>query len=179
MDLMAEAGSDIRRIPKILVSGPQTAAELERHLIKADVVPAADFGSKGLLAAAGQCIRAGSRVLRLASDRSGPEITDGLRAFGAEVTDCVLYRNEVIRHTRLPVFDDVIFLSASAVDSFVSQWGADVLTGRTVVAIGEPTAFALGKRNAKVDISPREASIASSIRALALFRTRISIEEIA
>lgn len=178
MELMAEAGADIRRIPGIMVSGPQTAAELERHLIKADVVPTADFGSKGLLATAGQHIKAGSRVLRLASDRSGSDITDGLRALGALVTDCTLYRNEVIKHARLPAFDDAMFLSASAVDSFIFQWGSDVLTDKTVVAIGEPTALALRKRNAKVDVSPHEASIPSSIRALALFRVRKAMEEI-
>jgi uroporphyrinogen-III synthase len=59
------------------------------------------------------------------------------------------------------------FASASAVEVYDQQWGADSLKGVLVVAIGKPTLAALTKRGIVVDLVPPEATVESSMEALA------------
>jgi uroporphyrinogen-III synthase len=83
----------------------------------------------------------------LRSAKAGDEVAEALRAAGAEVEDEVLYDNiPVVRDAakeRLPDFDAVFFASASAVEAFLAEYGAETLTGRRVLVIGKPTREAL------------------------------------
>jgi uroporphyrinogen III methyltransferase/synthase len=104
--------------------GPTTAAELARRGVKADAVPARARGTE--LAAAMEGVQAvsGRRVLVARATAGGPELTEQLRARGAEVDELDVYRtvegpessrralNEALADPRLRT---VVFASGSAV----------------------------------------------------------------
>ncbi len=67
-----------------------------------------------------------------------------LKHAGAKVDDMVLYDNEFCAPAdKLPPFDDVFFASASAVESFLAQYGASKLRGKGLYVMGAPTRAAL------------------------------------
>ncbi len=176
-ELLRRADIDVRSVPKLVSCGGGTSLALREAGFRADIEPAADFGADGLLDVLRPLVKPGLRVLRLRSDKAGPDIADGLRTRGAAVEDCVLYRNEPVRHDEAPEFDDVFFASASSVEVFDSQWGMERLRGKTIAAIGQPTLAALKKRGAAADIVGPEATVESTISALAEFRTREALME--
>ena len=92
-----------------------------------------------------------------------------MRKLGAEVDDFIIYKNEQIVHKELPDFDAVFFASASGVESFIGQWGAVALSGKTITVIGLPTADALKLHNFEPDVLAQEATIAGAIQSLAEF----------
>jgi uroporphyrinogen-III synthase len=105
--------------------------------------------------------------LRLRSEKAGTLLADVLREKGATVEEAVLYTNEWIRYEKLPVFDAVFFASASAVESFCGQFGADALKDKVIVAIGKPTEAALAKAGYKAQIIGDEATVEGAITSLA------------
>jgi uroporphyrinogen III methyltransferase / synthase len=139
---------------------------LEKIGLGCDLMPENDFSGKGLLETAAPVVK-GQRVLRLRSQKAGTGLADGLRAAGAEVDDAVLYENRFIEYDRCPEFDCVFFASASAVESFVSQWGADALSGKTVLAIGDPTRTALAAAGREADVTGKMATVEKSLFELA------------
>ena len=64
------------------------------------------------------------------------------------VDDVVLYDNLPVRRDGMPLppCDAVFFASASAVESYVGQYGADSLSRKEVHVIGAPTRRALPPR---------------------------------
>lgn len=178
MELADEAALDLRALPKLLVSGPGTARELRRRHLSADAGPGADFGSADIVEAARPLIAPGTKVLRLRSDQAGTRLADSLRALGAAVEDCVLYRNEPVAYGRMPAFDAVFFASGSAVRAFASLWGTGPLASATVLAIGQQTAAVLGENGVEPDIIGPEATVGASISALAAAWVGESLEEI-
>jgi uroporphyrinogen-III synthase len=166
--LLREAGADLRRLPRVMVTGPGTAAALEQELgVRADLQPAADFGAAGIVEAVAPLLESGRPVLRLRSDKAGGALAAALRARGIEADDLVLYRNEPVAHAERPEFDDVFFASASAVEAFASLWGVVALEGRTVAAIGAPTAAALQRLGRQADVLGYEATVEGALDALA------------
>ena len=139
-ELLRALAIDVRELPKIMVSGPGCAQALASYCVSPDLGPETDFGAAGLVAAAATTVQPGERVLRLKSDRAPATLSDGLRAIKAEVTECVLYRNQAVEQPELLEFDAVLFLSSSAVDGFVDRWGTGPLADTVIVAIGPPTA---------------------------------------
>ncbi len=176
LGMLGEAGADLRALPRIMASGPGTARELRKAVLRPDVEPGADFGAGGIAELAASVIEPGARILRFRSDAAGPSLAESLSARGAAVEDCVLYRNEPVAYDRLPAFDAAFFASGSAVRAFASQWGADALAGRTVLVIGEPTAAALRREGLKPDVVSPEATVEASIFALAVACVRESLE---
>ncbi|MBA4386619.1 MAG: hypothetical protein C0404_01490 [Verrucomicrobia bacterium] len=174
--LMDHSGASLRTLPGIIVCGPGTAAELGKYRIIPDAAPDSDFGVNGLRDIAGSFVKPGQKVLRLRSDKAGPEVADFLRTLGAEVNDCLLYRNEPVRYDSLPAFDAVFFASASAVEVFISQWGRDALRGRTIAVIGRPTERGLEEHGLCSDAVGREATVESCITALAERYVRQALE---
>lgn len=167
LSMLHASDMDIRTLPRLMVAGAGTAAALREHHLHADCTPTTAFGTEGLLEQARAVIYTGSRVLRLRSERAGSGVSDGLRALGAVVTDCVLYRNEAWRHAELPAYDGVFFASASGVESFCAQWSASALAGKCISAIGQPTAAALhaaGIADVRVGV---EATVEGGLIALA------------
>lgn len=176
-ELLKKAGVDLRSVPKLVSCGGGTSQEMRSLGLSADIEPVSDFSANGLLNTVKQMILPGTRILRLRSDKAGPDLADALRGMGAQVEDCLLYRNEPILHADRPEFDDVYFASASAVEVFDQQWGMQALAGRFVVAIGKPTHAALKRRGVTADMVPPEATVESSIDSLALHYVRLALAQ--
>lgn len=166
-ELLRSAWIDLRRVPKIVTCGGGTSKELRSLGLAADLEPAADFSADSLLKTVAPQVKPGLRVLRLRSDKAGPALAEALRAMGAVVDDCVLYRNLPVKHAEQPDFEAAFFASASAVEVYDRQWGAASLKGKFVAAIGKPTLAALKQCGIAADLVPPEATVESSIEALA------------
>jgi uroporphyrinogen III methyltransferase/synthase len=165
--LMREAGADLRTLPKIAVAGPGTAGEFRAHGIAPELTPDREFGAAGILAAVRRAIPAGAAILRLRSAAAGAGLAQALIAAGYRATDCILYRNETIRPSRLPAFDAVFFASASAVGAFLSCQSANALAGKAVVAMGQPTLDALERQGVRGALTPPTATVDAAIETLA------------
>lgn len=176
-DLLRQTGTDIRLLPKLVTCGGGTSQAFREMGVTVDIEPAENFGAEGLLRTLETLVTDRTRVLRLRSDKAGTALAEGLREFGAEVDDCILYHNEPIAYDYEPDFDSVFFASASAVEVYDSHWGTDSLKGKTIVAIGQPTLRALKKRDITVDLVGPEATVESSIEALAEYCVKLSIAE--
>ena len=150
----ANCTCDLRRLGAFYTCGAGTDAELRRHGVSSDVLPAKDFSAAGLVAEIKKLDLRGKRVLRLRSAKAGTNVARALRRAGAEVDDVVLYANRACAPEGvLPPFDDVFFASASAVESFLARYGAGALRGKGVFVMGGPTRAALPKRySAKAQI---------------------------
>lgn len=177
IEIMDQAGTDARKVPKLMACGPGTARAMRKFRLIPDAEPPADFGAQGLRPMAGRLIPAGARVLRLRSDKAGGELATALRQTGAVVEDCILYRNERLTYDALPVFDAVFFASGSAVEAFHALWGKDALPGKTILAIGQPTLAILKTYGLAADVVSPEATVEASLAALAGMYVRKTLEE--
>lgn len=167
MEIVKRQQIDYRSIPKIMVCGRGTADEFADYGLQVDAQPAGVFSAKALAALAKETLQPGETVLRIRSDKAGPELANAVRETGAEVEDAIIYDNERIDHDELPDFEVVFFASASGVESFINQWGTAPLAGKTILVIGQPTARALEKHRLHPDIIAREATIPGAITSLA------------
>jgi uroporphyrinogen III methyltransferase/synthase len=174
-DLLRSAWIDLRSVPTLVTCGGGTSKQLWSYGLCADIEPASDFSAYGLMKTLGPLMKPGLRILRLRSDKAGPELAQSLRALGAIVDDCMLYRNLPMPHAERPDFEAVFFASASAVEAYDGQWGAASLKGRLVVAIGAPTLAALEKCGVVADLVPPTATVESSMKTLAEHFTRLSL----
>jgi uroporphyrinogen-III synthase len=139
-----------RRLPEIWTCGAGTDAELCKYGLKSDIVPPDDFSANGLISRLKQegARLKGKKVLRLRSAKASRIVAAAIRRMGAKVDDVVLYSNEpVVRDgVALPGCDAVFFASSSAVESFLTQYGAKTLAGMEIYVIGEPTRNVLPPR---------------------------------
>lgn len=138
---------DRRKLPQFWTCGAGTDAALRRQGLSSDILPADDFSAKGLIARLRQegPRLEEMRVLRLRSAKAGRAVAAAIRRLGAVVDDVVLYDNLPVRRDGMPLppCDAVFFASASAVESYVGQYGADSLSRKEVHVIGAPTRCAL------------------------------------
>ncbi len=167
MEIVQTQKLDYRTLPKIMVCGRGTAAEFAEYGLRADAQPDSNFSAEALIELANQILKPGEKVLRVRSDKAGPDLAEAVRQTGAKVDDIIIYDNEAILHEELPDFDAVFFASASGVESFIAQWGADSLADKTTVVIGKPTAQALEQHHLTADIVASESTIPGAIHALA------------
>jgi uroporphyrinogen III methyltransferase/synthase len=168
--MLSEAHVDLRRLPKILVAGPATAAILAAAGIFADLVADPPYGVAGLRGRIAKEIRPGQRILRLRSELADTTLADLLADAGAKVDDAVLYRNRPPTPPRpLPDFDAILFASDSAVKRFHEAYGAEPLHGKMAGVIGEPTRRALAAIDARPSLvaMPRESTSEAMVDALA------------
>ena len=170
MESARASGVDLRRLPKLMACGPGSVAAFKSHGVKPELSPPMDYSAEGLASLMGDLSFAGQRVLRLRSEKAGSLLADVLRQRGAAVDDVQLYVNEPVRYERLPDFDAVFFASASAVEVFFRNHACASLTGKTVVAIGKPTAAALAAAGREPDVLPAEQTVEGAIDALARCR---------
>ncbi len=177
-DLLRAMRHDLRQLPKLMVSGPGTAAAVAQELgIIPDLQPPADFGAAGVEQFASALTGTGKPILRIRSDKAGTDLTDTLKKLGLDVHDLLIYKNEFIRYPALPVFDAVFFASASAVEAFVAQWGVGALAGRTIVAIGKPTEVALQQAGLRADVLGFTATVEGALTALAAHNVNAVLRE--
>ncbi len=177
IDALRQSGSDLRTIPRIIVSGPATARELLGYGLNAALCPESDYGAKGLQAAVGSQLSKGDKILRLRSDQAGPNLTNALCDMGAEVTDEILYRNKPVLHDELPAFDMVFFASGSAVQAFADQWSVAGLQEKHLVAMGPPTAEVLKNIGVQKVSVPESATIENAMLTLASRLVAETIED--
>jgi len=164
------SGADLRSLPSIMACGPGTLRELLAVGLTADAVPSSGFGAEGLLTLAQERIPKDAKVLRVRSDKAGPSLATKLREQGVAVDDVCIYRNEAVAGGELPLFDTVFFASSSSVSAFTDVWGIDPLAGKTVLAIGHPTATALESAGVAGSLVSPEATVADAIACLAADR---------
>lgn len=167
MEIVRTQSLDYRSIPQIMVCGRGTAEELEKFGLFADAQPEGSFSAESIKTLARQTIKPHERILRIRSDKAGPDLANALRETGAEVKDLIIYGNARVNHPTLPDFDSVFFASASGVESFIGQWGLNALEGKTLLVIGQPTAKALEKNGLSPEVIAREATIQGGIESLA------------
>jgi uroporphyrinogen III methyltransferase/synthase len=167
MEIVDYRKIDFRTIPKIMVCGRGTAAEFEEYGIRVDAQPEASFSADALIALAGKITQPGEKILRLRSDKAGSALAEALRELALDVDDTVIYDNVRVDYEELPEFDVVFFASASGAESLIGQWGVEVLSGKTIVVIGKPTAEALSRFGLQPDVVAREATVPGAIQSLA------------
>ena len=140
----ASCPCDRRELPEFFTCGAGTDAELRKYGVSSDVMPAEDFSADGLIAEIRDMDLRGRHILRLRSAKAGSAVARALKRAGAKVDDVILYDNEFCASAdKLPPFDDVFFASASAVESFLTQYGAAKLRGKGIYVMGAPTRAAL------------------------------------
>ena len=164
---MDAAEHDLRRVPQLMTCGPGTADVLRAARLVPDLMPTTAYGREGLLQTARTTLKPGQRVLRLRSQKAGEKLARELTGLGAEVTDCVLYKNEPIPYDECPSCEAVFFASASAVEHFVSRGFSGRLQQAVIAAIGHPTAQALEQNGIHVDVTAAPSTVPGAIRGLA------------
>ena len=126
---------DVRKLPKILCCGPGTARVLRQARVTPDAQPTSAFHTQGVLEEAKRKIAKGSRVLRVRSDRAGERLAVALREAGFAVDDVMISENEVLQ-VEHPACDAIVFASASAVDAYIEQFGAERLKDKRIGIMG-------------------------------------------
>jgi uroporphyrinogen III methyltransferase/synthase len=172
-------GRDVRELATVRLAaiGPETAAELERRMLRPAVVPR-EYRAEGLAAAlAGEDLR-GRRVLLPRAAGARAVLPDTLAARGATVDEVIAYRaipppDADVSGLRAALtagsLDALTFTSSSTVRHFVELVGRDVVTmlGRTVVAcIGPVTAASARELGLPVHVCPADYTAAALATAL-------------
>jgi uroporphyrinogen III methyltransferase/synthase len=157
---------DVRTLPRILCCGEGTAAALALFRVRPDAMPAGEFSSDGVLRTARESLPTSARICRLRSDRAGPRLSEQFRQTFRAVDDVVVCRNRPVS-CEPPDFDAVFFASASAVDSFVTQFGTGALADKDAFVIGARDAAALRKHGVAASVAPRRATVEDAVAAYA------------
>jgi uroporphyrinogen III methyltransferase/synthase len=163
---------DVRALAAVRLAaiGPETAAELERRLLRPAVVPA-DYRAEGLLDALGADVVRGRRILLPRAAGARAVLPAELRARGATVDEVEAYRavpppdaDAVPLRVALAAgeIDALTFTSSSTVTNFAAMLGTAALAPlarapRPVVAcIGPVTADTARELGLRVDVVPAE-----------------------
>jgi len=165
---------------RLAAIGPETAAQLERRLLRV-AVTAEDYRAEGLVAAlAGEDMR-GRRVLLPRAAGARPVLPEALRARGAQVDEVVAYRalppagadvTGLTAALEAGSVDAITFTSSSTVRNFVALLGRPatarlLANGRPAVAcIGPVTAATARDLGLRVDVMPAAYTAAALAAAL-------------
>ncbi len=178
----AAARRDVRELAAVRLAaiGPETAAELERRLLRPRLLPD-DYRAEGLLAAfAGEDLR-GRRVLLPRAAGARAILPDTLVARGAQVHEVTAYRavppadadiDGLREALAAGTVDALTFTSSSTVRNFVALLGRDdaralIRSGRPVVAcIGPVTAETARELGLTVDVVPARYTVPALAEAL-------------
>jgi uroporphyrinogen III methyltransferase/synthase len=172
-------GTDLRILKgvNICAVGPKTAEALERHGLKADLIPT-EFKAEGVLAALGGVQVKGRRFLIPRAKVARELIPEKLRELGAEVTVATAYENvrpaaDVERVKKLfteKKIAAVTFTSSSTVHNFGEMLGQkeykSLLNGVAVACIGPVTARTAEEYGMKIDVMPKEYTIPALVEAM-------------
>jgi uroporphyrinogen III methyltransferase/synthase len=175
----AAPGRDVRELVTVRLAaiGPETAAELDRRLLRPAVVPR-EYRAEGLLdALAGEDLR-GRRILLPRAAGARPVLPDTLAARGATVDEVIAYRavsppDADVAGLRAALaagsIDALTFTSSSTVRHFVELVGQGTVAtlDRIVVAcIGPVTAETARDAGLRVQVCPRDYTAAALAAAL-------------
>jgi uroporphyrinogen III methyltransferase / synthase len=148
---------------RVAAIGPGTAAELERHGIRADIVPERSV-AESLLEAMPD-VR-GERVLVARAAEARDVLPDGLRERGAEVDVLALYDTvaEPLDPAALDGATYVTFTSSSTVRFFLE--GGGLVGAARVVSIGPVTSTTLREHGIEPDVEAAQHDIDGLVRAI-------------
>ena len=180
-DALASRGGDARAFgrARLAAIGPATAAALERHGLRADVM-GEEFRGEGLAASMLAAMTAGpERVLLARAARARDVLPDALRRAGHEVEVVAAYETHpsppdeldaTVRDLRAGAVDAVTFTSSSTVDHLCDALGehaAELLARARVASIGPVTSDSARARGVRVDVEARPFTVRGLVRALA------------
>jgi uroporphyrinogen III methyltransferase/synthase len=162
---------------RVCAIGPATAAPLRERGIRADLVPPRFTSTEVLTALTGtpEGIR-GKAVLLLRADIAPPELTEGLAAAGAHVTNVAAYRTTAASGRRAELealladgLDAVTFTASSTVTHLMEVLGGDTtpLQGALIASIGPSTSATVRAAGLKVDVEAKQHTIQGLVTALA------------
>ncbi len=187
-EALRESGGDARRLgeAKVCAVGPQTAAALEGHGIRADLMPPSYRGDAAAAALLEVMERPReTRLLLPRAEIAKDVLPDALRAAGATVDIVTAYRTlpplpEGRARLRTLIeegeLDVITFTSSSSVRNLVDALGADalpLLSRLQLAAIGPVTAKTAEELGLEVAIAASEYTTRGLVAALAKhFRTR-------
>lgn len=181
-DRFAARGQDVRELARTRLAaiGPETAAQLERRLLRPALVPS-EYRAEGLLAALRDDEVRGRRFLLPRAEGARSVLPETLRARGARVDEVITYRavpppaadvSGLRAALESGTIDALTFTSSSTVTNFVAMLGeADVRRlvrdGRPAVAcIGPVTADTARALRLRVDVIPEAYTAAALARAV-------------
>jgi uroporphyrinogen III methyltransferase/synthase len=171
-EAMRTAGLDARALSGATVAaiGPGTASALERHGIKADIVPER-FVAEALVEALADIEVSGRRVLVARAAEARDVLPDALRKRGAEVDVIALY--ETVREEPGPEAtkaaqnaDYVTFTSSSTVRNLTDALGDRFPANARVVSIGPVTSEAIRDAGLEVHAEAKRHDIEGLVAAL-------------
>ncbi len=176
IDRLAALGRDARAFAgaRVCVIGPATAASLAERGIRADLAPAT-FTTRDVLAALVAEGVQGKRILLLRADIAPPDLGDGLRAAGADVTSIAAYetRGGEGRRPELATLmeggvDIVTFTSSSTVTHLLQALDgeAPALNNTLIASIGPVSSATARAAGLRVDIEAETHTIDGLIAAL-------------
>jgi uroporphyrinogen III methyltransferase/synthase len=169
---LARRGLDARALAGVTVAaiGPGTARELERHGVRADVVPERSV-AESLVEALEDVAVDGRRVLVARAADARDVLPDALRARGAEVDVLALYdtvAEPLDEETRaaLERATHVTFTSSSTVRYFVDAYGGPPPAAARIVSIGPVTSATARELGLEVHVEAARHDIDGLVAAL-------------
>ncbi len=171
-DALRETGQDARALAGATVAaiGPGTAAELERHGVRADVLPE-QFVAEALVEALAPIEVEGRRVLVARAAEARSLLPDALRERGAELDEVALYETvaEPLGDTERAALERatyVTFTSSSTV-RFLLDSGVRPPEGARVVSIGPITSATAQEHGLTVHVEAEQHDVDGLVEALA------------
>ena len=164
-ELLAKEGRDVRETggAKIAAIGKATMEALRARGLSVDYVPEVYDGAS--LADGLAPLAAGGKVLMLRAKDGSPELTEHLRAAGADFTEFALYETTYEKPAVLPDgADAALFTSASTVRGFAAAFGGPVV--KTACCIGRQTAEEAAKHGFEEIRTAEKATLDSLIKTL-------------
>jgi uroporphyrinogen III methyltransferase / synthase len=170
-EALTETGNDARALAGATLAaiGPGTAAELERHGVRADVVPE-QFVAEALVEALGPIEVEGRRVLVARAAEARSVLPDALRGRGAELDEVALYETVAERlgdleRAALARATYVTFTSSSTV-RFLLASGARPREGARIVSIGPVTSATAQEHGLTVHVQAERHDVDGLVEAL-------------
>jgi len=170
-DALAETGHDARALAAATVAaiGSGTAAELERHGVRADVLPER-FVAEALVEALDPIAVEGRRVLVARAAEARSVLPDALRGRGAEVDEVVLYQTVAeplgdAERAALGRATYVTFTSSSTV-RFLLESGLRPPESARVVSIGPVTSATAEEHGLTVHVEAERHDVDGLVDAL-------------
>jgi uroporphyrinogen III methyltransferase/synthase len=178
-EALSEAHLDARAIRgKVAAIGSATAAALEAHGIRADVVPN-EHRAEGLSADMLSAMAPGSRVLLPRARMARETLPETLRAAGHTVDVVTAYETHLVGperkaalHEAVAKAEAVLLTSASSAESLVAAVGKEPLARLIVASIGPVTSAAAAELGLRVDVTADVQTLEGMVDSLEAFFAR-------
>ena len=163
LKIMKKHGVDARCLPKIIVTGPGTAARFKKYSIYPEGVPDSSYGSESLVSLTEDLAGRTDSVLRVRSDQAGDRLVRLFTERGIKADDAVLYKTVYNIHKDEPEYDMALFTSGSTVRGFAANWDINNLNEIPVAVMGKPTSEVLESYGLTPAAEPPDSKLESLI----------------